>query len=273
MSNYDRFAGVNENFEFPPEVRAALLESLNIRNVGAPMTTADRNGLNTAALDPGYYIYNTDAQTFQIWRADFEEWHDGLESPGTQKWWAGSTIPPGWMKQTGVSLSRVEYSALYRAISTTYGGSDTPNYFRIPNTSGLTMVDSNLDYPLGSTGGAAKVKLLVANLAKHVHSGTVDNRYTEHSHTANTTGGSHSHGYWAVTTGEFNATGSGPAQNAVYRASRQVTQTTGEAHSHSFTTDLTGMTHNHTFTSNETGSDEPHENMQPYLAGHFIIKY
>lgn len=275
MSEYNLFAGVNSDYEFPPEVRAALLESLNIRNVGAPMTTSQRNALNTAELDPGYYIFNTQTQTFQIWRADFEEWHDGLEMPGSQKWWPGPTIPPGWMKQDARSLSRAQYFALFARIGTTYGGADTPTHFNIPSTGGRTMIDANGTYPLASRGGLARVQLSVTEMPRHAHTGGTDSTYQEHRHTGNTGGGGdHTHGYWWITDGIVdNVPGSGGG-NSVYRASRTLTAT-GSAgwHGHAFTTDDTGQSHSHTFTTDENGGNGTHENMQPYQAGHFIIKY
>jgi len=277
MSEYNLFAGVDENFRFPPEVRAALLESLNIRNVGAPMTTAERNAIPTAELESGYYIFNTQTQGYQVWRADFEEWHDGLESPGSQKWWPGPTIPAGWKKQNGASLPRTTFFALFAAIQTTYGGSTTPTHFNPPNTSGRTPIDANAAHPLGQQGGKESVKLEVSHLPKHRATGTTDITEQSHQHGGTTeAGGDHTHGYWWVTTGSFNATGGGPAENAVYRASRTYTST-GTAdighHAHNFATDWRSTSHSHPFTSNEIGSDAEHENMMPFQAGHFIIKY
>lgn len=275
MSEYNLFAGVNADYEFPPEVRAALLESLNIRNVGAPMTTNQRNALNTADLDPGYYIFNTQTQTFQIWRADFEEWHDGLEAPGSQKWWPGPVIPAGWRKQDGASLPRAKYFALFDAIKTTYGGAATPTHFQLPNTLGRMPVDVGGEFLLNSLGGASKVKLLATHMPKHAHAGTTNDTGLTHSHTGNTGGaGTHNHGYWWVTTGEFNATGNGPAANGVYRAARTFTNTDDDGwHGHAFTTDDTYQAHSHPFATDERGGDTEHENMPPFVGGHFIIKY
>lgn len=280
MSEYNRFAGVNSDYEFPPEVRAALLESLNIRNVGAPMTTAQRNALNTADLDPGYYIFNIQTQTFQIWRADFEEWHDGLEGPGTQKWWAGSVIPSGWKKQDGASLSRTTYFALFEAIKTTYGGSDTPTHFRLPNTLGRMPVDSGGSFSLGSSGGAEKVALNVSHMPTHRHTGSTDVHWDTHSHTGATNyNGDHSHGYWWITDGVFNKA-QGGGNHSVYYASRTFTNTgTAGAHNHTLMTSDHTSSHSHGFTTGATGGtgvtgeSHPHENMPPYSAGHFIIKY
>ena len=275
MSDYNLFAGVNSDYEFPPEVRAALLESLNIRNVGAPMTTNQRNALNTAELDPGYYIFNTQTQTFQIWRADFEEWHDGLDAPGTQKWWPGSIIPSGWKKQDGASLPRAKYFALYGAIGVTHGGSDTPTHFRLPNTGGRMPIDANDTYSLGLKAGSATVQLTEAHMPSHQHGGSALAVYLEHQHSGTTApAGNHSHNYWWITTGEINATGGGPAANAVYRASRSSTGTDVQGnHTHDFATSVVGQTHSHFVETDFRGGNVAHDNMPPYFAGHFIIKY
>ena len=276
MTEYNLFAGVDENFHFPPEVRAALLDSLNIRNVGAPMTTNQRNALATADLDSGYYIFNTDTQSYQVWRADHEEWHDGLESPGSQKWWPGPTIPAGWKKHNGASLPRTLFAALFKAIGTTYGGSDTPTHFKLPNTSGRTMIDANSAHPLGQQGGVEKVKLDSSHLPKHKHTGTADHLHQSHQHKGITDpAGAHSHEYWWITTGSFNATGQGPVGNGVYRADRTYTTTSETGgHNHGMNTDWQETSHSHTLTIDDTGADNIEiENMMPFQAGHFIIKY
>lgn len=274
MSQYNLFAGVDANYHFPPEVRAALLESLNIRNVGAPMTTAQRNALPTTDLNAGDFIFNTQSQTYQVWRADFEDWHDGMEAPGSQKWWPGATIPKGWYKHDGRALLRSVYFALFAAISTTYGGSGTPLHFNLPNTSGRTMIDANGAHPLGRQGGFERVAITEGQMPRHQHGGTTNDTYQSHQHHGYVAGGGeHNHTYAWITTGNVNVTESGG--NPVYRASRNNSVATGNAgsHGHEFWTDYTGETHSHPFGTDFRGNNESHENMQPFQAGHFIIKY
>lgn len=56
---YELFAGVDDDYNFPPEVRAALAASTEMRNTVVPMTTTQRNNLSGAGLWDGRTILNT----------------------------------------------------------------------------------------------------------------------------------------------------------------------------------------------------------------------
>lgn len=274
MSIYTRLVGVDGDSRFPPSVLAALKVSLGIQNVGAPMTTAQRNALRTADLLPGYYIFNTDLQIHQIWRTDHAEWHDGLDTPGTQKWWAGGTIPRGWMKQNGASLSRSTYAKLYAVIGTTYGGGASSTAFNIPNTAGRTPIDTNGTHPLGQQGGLEMVTLTQSQMPSHTHTPTISGTSETHSHTGSTTAnGSHNHDYVRIYKGPDDSVAAG-SKNVDDRAHFR-TESTGStgAHAHSLILNAHTSSHSHTATVSSTGGGEAHSNMQPYHSGHFIIKY
>jgi hypothetical protein len=56
---YDLYPAVDENYDFPPEVRQALAESMELRNTVVPMTTTMRNNLMPIELWDGRLIANT----------------------------------------------------------------------------------------------------------------------------------------------------------------------------------------------------------------------
>lgn len=56
---YDRYPAVDENFDFPPEVRQALAESAELRNTVLPLTQTQRNNLTGADLWDGRLVLNT----------------------------------------------------------------------------------------------------------------------------------------------------------------------------------------------------------------------
>lgn len=265
---YNLIPGVDESYNFPPEVIAALKTSLGVLNVGAPMTTAQRNLLNTASLGEGYYIFNTDVQSFQVWRADFESWHDGLESPGTVKDWAGNVIPAGWMKMTGQELSRSDYASLYSRIGNTYGAGNGSTTFNLPDLSGRVTIDADSEFELGVAGGENEHIITLQEMPKHKHSGKTEVQDTFHTHTGQTTtDGSHHHDYIQPAIGDkANLQGS----SIIYR-NRGPGSIGGGGHTHNIATTNESAYHKHSIP--EDGGSEPMRLMQSYVPIHKIIKY
>lgn len=86
---------------------------------------------------------------------------------GTVIWYAGRTVPTGYLICNGAAVSRSTYAALYTAISTIYGSGDGTNTFNVPNldsrfiegtssTSSVgTYMSAGLPNITGYTGGAA----------------------------------------------------------------------------------------------------------------------
>ncbi|MEK7592060.1 MAG: tail fiber protein [Patescibacteria group bacterium] len=100
--------------------------------------------------------------------------------------YAGSTAPSGYLIADGSAVSRATYSALFTAISTTYGVGDGSTTFNVPDMRGgvgvgddnmggsaasrMTTAGSGVDgATLGAAGGAQNHTLTVAELAAHNH--------------------------------------------------------------------------------------------------------
>jgi microcystin-dependent protein len=62
-------------------------------------------------------------------------WPAGLVTP-----YAGSTAPDGWLDCDGAAVSRTTYSALFTAISTTWGEGDGSTTFNLPNFNGRVLI-------------------------------------------------------------------------------------------------------------------------------------
>jgi microcystin-dependent protein len=100
--------------------------------------------------------------------------------------YAGATAPDGWLLCYGQAVSRTTYSALFTAISTTYGTGDGSTTFNLPDLRGrvvagqddmggssanrLTNQSGGLDGDtLGATGGAETHTLTTAEMPAHTH--------------------------------------------------------------------------------------------------------
>jgi microcystin-dependent protein len=59
--------------------------------------------------------------------------------PGTIAPFGGGTVPTGWILCDGSAISRTTYSALFDAISTTYGSGDGLSTFTLPNAQGVFL--------------------------------------------------------------------------------------------------------------------------------------
>lgn len=164
-------------------------------------------------------------------------------APGVINMFGGSQAPSGSLLCNGAAYSRTAYPALFAVIGTTYGAGDGANTFNVPNLQGRVPVGAGAGYGLGSTGGAATVALTEAQMPAHSHSGTTS------------TNGEHTHG---------------GVPNYIGDVDRG---TLGSV----FSLDIPSQTlpagsHNHTFTTDSRGSNQPHNNMQPYVVINYIIK-
>ena len=199
--------------------------------------------------------------------SDGSAWISGAGTPsGAVVAFAGAAAPTGWLLCYGQAVSRTDYSALFTAISTTYGVGDGSTTFNLPDLRGrviagqddmggssanrLTGVTGSVDGDvLGGTGGEEAHALTSAENASHTHDGST---------LTASSGGDHTHSVTAVGSGTFvvtNVTGSAAA------GSSSLTTSSNGAHTHS----VTGNT-------GSSGSGTAHNNVQPTIILNWIIK-
>jgi microcystin-dependent protein len=204
--------------------------------------------------------------------------------------WFTATPPANWLICDGSSRDTTTYAKLFAAIGYTYGGSGAN--FNLPPLAGMFPLGANTTYALAGAGGEATHVLTVAELAAHPHPITD----VAHSHTAQqnahahgiATGG-HSHGVndpghthtYATLGGGVNiqagsggnmtntantgASGTGISIQAVGNLGGNTdTQQPGV----SVNASGTGLS-----TTQNAGGDAAHNNLPPYLAINFIIRY
>jgi len=98
-------------------------------------------------------------------------------APGTTLQSYNSTVPSGYLNETGAAISRTSYSILYGVIGTTNGSGDGSTTYNLPNSQGRVGVNRNTsDAEFSSIGqlyGSKTVILTIAQLASHTHSQNV----------------------------------------------------------------------------------------------------
>lgn len=95
---------------------------------------------------------------------------------GTIIAYGGTSTPSGgWLPCDGSAVSRATYSALFTAISTTWGAGDGSTTFNVPDFRRRTAVGSGgtgtgvLGNAAGNTGGAETVTLSITEMPAHTH--------------------------------------------------------------------------------------------------------
>lgn len=191
------------------------------------------------------------------------------------------TLPEGYLVCDGSAVSRSTYSDLFDVIGTTYGPGDGSTTFNLPNLSGNVAVGSSSGYILGASGGEYSHEITLTELAEHDHVVPL------HGH-ANTIAAkvpelTHSITQPVVTYTALNSSGSrygAQYSRSVYKnktTSSMTRSTNVYVYSHTATncTMSGSVTDCGAMTTSAFGSTtvNAHDNMMPYLAVLYIIKY
>ena len=125
-----------------------------------------------AAAIPGRLFFATDER--RMWYDDGSIWNSPYNPPGSLMPFAAATAPVGWLLCDGAAYPRAEYSALFAAISTTWGAGDGTSTFNVPDLRGRAPVGSGTGTgltarSLGGKGGEEAHALSVAEMPAHAH--------------------------------------------------------------------------------------------------------
>lgn len=145
---------------------------------------------------------------------------------------AGNFAPVGWAFCDGATIPVSENDVLFQLIGTTFGG-DGENTFALPDLRGRVPVHWGASITLGETGGAEEVTLTTSSIPAHTHT------------------------FLATNNG-----GNQPAPPGFLPAANNVVKL------------YTSLPPNTALTSRSitsAGGNQPHTNIQPYLAINFIL--
>ncbi len=163
---------------------------------------------------------------------------------GEIRLWAGNFAPADWATCDGQLLAISDYETLFNLIGTTYGG-DGQNTFALPNLTARVPIhfggNGISTYTIAEIGGVTSVTLNLNQLPSHSHAIVAD--------LDSATSGSPSNAYPADAT-----------PNALFT----VPNSTDNPDSPVLRTLNAAMLA-------YTGGNEPHDNLQPYLALTYII--
>jgi hypothetical protein len=122
---YALYPAVDESYAFPPEVRGALAQSVELRNMVAPMTTAQRNALSGSNLWDGRIIANLDTDCLNQYRAATFTWENHITASSLSQEWSRVT----GCVVTGAYAGPIESAASYIIpVTASYGPFNTSLY-------------------------------------------------------------------------------------------------------------------------------------------------
>jgi microcystin-dependent protein len=190
------------------------------------------------------------------------------------------SIPDGFLVCDGTAVSRDQYSDLFEVIGTTYGSGDGVSTFNLPNLVNRVGVGQSVSYLIGSHGGDEEIQLSTTEIASHSHD------LPQHAHSVSaamkTPELSHS-----ITQPNFtyqHLNGKAVRGSSGTRTTTMITGTSTQTMSRS--TNVGVSNHDATactisggvmdcpaFDTESAGIGDAHENMMPYLAVMYIIRY
>lgn len=193
---------------------------------------------------------------------------------------SGFNTPDGYLECDGSAVSRDDYPDLFSVIGTSYGEGDGSTTFNLPNLSGRVALGASQGYSVGANGGEEAHSLAALELPSHIH------LIPEHTHgnsiDAETPSLSHTITQPVLTYTRINNS----ANNQVYsagstyfysgRSNATMSRATNLAIADHPATPCTvtgGILDCPTFNTESTGGGVAHNNMMPYLAVRYLIKY
>lgn len=189
----------------------------------------------------------------------------------------GQSVPSGYLVCDGSEVGREEYSELFAVIGTTYGAGDGIATFNLPSISGKTLLCASPSHLIGSIGGEETHTIVSSEMPSHAH--TIPAHTHENTISIRTPSLSHT-----ITQPSFTYVGLSGSTNRI--RSGQVAASGTTSATMNLSTSLAIADHPATpctitggiidcpaFDTESTGGGIAHNNMMPYLAVKYLIRY
>jgi microcystin-dependent protein len=174
---------------------------------------------------------------------------------GSVNAFAGRKVPPGWLPCDGQAIERGKYQSLFGVIGNTYGPGDGSTTFNLPDLRGRTVIgigrgDGLADHNLGMKDGEEKHVLTYGEMPIHDHGGNTDQGNPTSYRVVNAA---------SPNSGVYSYANHTPgwASGNVYKDKKDV-EYTMRCHTHNI---------------NPAGGSVAHNNMPPFIALNYIIKF
>ena len=191
---------------------------------------------------------------------------------------SGLNTPEGYLECDGSAVSRVDYSDLFSVIGTSYGAGDGSTTFNLPNLSGRVALGASHGYSVGANGGEETHSLAALELPSHIH--LIPGHTHGNSISATTPSLAHNITQPVITyiglTTSTNISSGTDASRYNGRSNATMSRATDLAIANHPATPCTvtgGILDCPTFNTESTGGGVAHNNMMPYLAVRYLIKY
>jgi microcystin-dependent protein len=180
---------------------------------------------------------------------------------GDVKVTARTTPPAGWLLCDGRPVSRDTYAALFDAISTTYGAGDGATTFNLPNLVDRVPLGASGTRAPGTVGGEETHALALAEIPLHDHGALTGVDTPDHSHVQVINGQTQM--WWPM--------------QALPNGFNQVNPQDGWTGITGWTLanigNTAGASARHAHTIAPQGSNGAHNNLQPFTAMNYVIKF
>jgi microcystin-dependent protein len=296
--SYDLYPAVDEDYQFPPEVREALAVSVELRNTVIPMTQTVRNNLSGPELWDGRLVFNTTTSRIDYYDEGTTAWIQVTSEPaGIVKEYGGDTAPAYHVMADGSTYPRDGiYANLFSVYGTKYNlGGEPGTHFRVPDRRGRMGVGKDASQTefntLGKIGGTKTHTLTAAEMPTHGHNvnhghsaSTATDGGVDHLHSNGISdgAGTHAHNVYmgdkVVLDGPFSGHTTGTVRE--YSATPGDSTTGAGGHNHTINNGAADRSLNHAhgvtvnannFDSANAGSGGAHNNLSPYIAMNYII--
>lgn len=192
-----------------------------------------------------------------------------------------SDVPTDFLRCDGAVVSRTTYADLFAVIGETYGAGNGSTTFALPDLTGRVGVGRATSYALGASGGETSHTLSEGEMASHTHS------FPSHTHTATSTFKTPSLSHTisqqpAYSYTRLNSTANrgsaGIMVSSLYTGCSNASMTRSAdvaitAHAATNCTMGGSVTDCNAFNTESNGSGTAHNNMMPYLALTYIIRF